>query len=101
MPSRERIDFTHRELEALAFVLTEASSKVVVEDKVLRRAVERGMDKIERAHRKVTIGQAAHPDVFCNRCDNKGKNAVLPDGQNLGCPGCGYTLGQHPNRVRT
>lgn len=99
MPPRQRIDFTEKELGSLVFVLNEARSKVYIEGRVERAAAERAIEKIERAHRKATTGSAADPDVFCNTCDNHGRDTPGPGGQNFGCPGCGYMLGEHPNRL--
>jgi hypothetical protein len=68
--------------------------------RVERAAAERAAEKVSRAWRKATTGNASDPDVFCNRCDNRGKNTPGPGGQNFGCPGCGYMLGEHPNRLQ-
>jgi hypothetical protein len=100
MTLRQRIDFTERELEALTFVLAKSGS-VVIHERAIRGAAGRAKDKIDRAYRKATTGSTADPDVFCNRCDNRGKNVPGPGNQNFGCPGCGYTLGEHPNRIQT
>jgi hypothetical protein len=99
MTLRQRIDFTERELEALTFVLAEAS--FAIEQRAIRGAAGRAKDKIDRAYRKATTGSTADPDVFCNRCDNRGKNVPGPGNQNYGCAGCGYMLGEHPNRIQT
>lgn len=107
MPPRERVDFTHRELESLSNLLANTADfpewleeSFPNMDRVEKAALARASEKVGRAHRKARTGNAADPDVFCNRCDNRGKNTPGPGGQNFGCPGCGYTLGGHPNGLR-
>lgn len=102
MALRTRIDFTERELEGLVALLELAvgNDTCYLPERALRGAVARAEDKIKRAYRKATTGSTADPDVFCNRCDNRGKNVPGPGGQNFGCPGCGYMLGEHPNGLQ-
>lgn len=103
MPPRIRVDFTERELEALLPVLSntidhpDAMDAAFDSDRVGKAAALRANEKIVRAYRKSKTGSPADPDVYCRRCENRGKDTPGPGGQNFGCPGCGYTLGQHPN----
>ena len=106
MTLRTRVDFTQKELAALLPALSNTLDHpdvldVCYPDRVGKAAALRAYDKITRAYRKATSGCAADPDVFCNACDNRGRNALGPGGQNFGCSGCGYTLGTHPNRIKT
>lgn len=100
MPPRHRIDFTTRELDVMVSIVAGINPDLDPSlDRVERAAANRAIDKIERAWRKATTGNAADPDVFCNTCNNHGRDVAGPGGQNFGCSGCGHLYGQHPNRL--
>lgn len=104
MPPRERIDFTHRELEALSNLLSmtadhdEWLEELPGLDRVERGALKRASEKVARAHRKVTTGAPADPQVYCASCENRGATYSSNGGLTVtGCTRCGHLKGQHPN----
>lgn len=75
-----------------------------------RRHYEHVLERIASGHEKrpqvaakVALGQlpigallSSDPEVFCPKCENKGRRVKGPHNQQLPCNVCGYLPGEHP-----